>query len=139
MELLYKRVIALIIDVVIVFIPSIIINFILNIIGVLVFVVSFGFIGLWIRDYIIVLLLFFLYEVISENLFGQTVGKKLMNIKVTLKEETLSKIMLRAIIKSISIYSFYYLFAAISFGIMVFKDPSSSIHDMAVDSKVELV
>ncbi len=137
MELLIKRFIALFIDVFIIYIPSLVIQSVLGVIGfVISFVPVFGFIGNWISDLGVFFILFFLYNFIMEYVFDGTLGKKLMKIKVLYQDDDMMKKVLRALLKTYSVVGLFKIFAIISLCIMAFVDAETSLHDKVVKSKV---
>ncbi len=139
MELLIKRVLATLIDTFIISIPSMIINTILGLIGFFVSIIPFMWgVGRWISSLGVFFILFVLYNTLMEYLYGGTIGKKLLKIKVISEDETLFSIFCRSFLKTVSISSFYSFFAVCSIMLMVFSDPKTSIHDKLMNTYVDV-
>lgn len=140
MNLFTKRLIALLIDLLIVGIPAGIITFVFSIIHfVLSILPIFKVFAFLFVAGPLVFFLFIVYETLAIYFFQKTIGKAIMQIQVVNKnyDSDLSFFTCgaRAFCKAVTIYFGWGVFAVISC-IVAFQNPSSSVADLIVNTEV---
>ena len=140
MELIIKRIMATIIDEIIVCIPAAVIAGILSLMNYLLSLFPFmSFIRhpAWIFQ-IVVSLIFIVYETIALYMFKTTIGKSLLNLKVKPLDDKLDfwDCLSRSTIKSIGLSAPFFLISIISAVYMAAGDAHSSIHDIAAKTRI---
>jgi uncharacterized RDD family membrane protein YckC len=141
MELAVKRLIAFIIDGLIISVPTLILTIIF---GILRLIISLIPIVRVIRSFFAIsaigIILFFVYEVISMYLFQTTIGKRVVGLEVlglqTKGEVDIWTILLRSFVKAISITGPLAFLTVINGVYMLMKDEHGSIHDVIAGSSV---
>lgn len=141
MELAVKRLIAFVIDGLIISVPTLILTVLF---GILRLIISLIPIVRVIRGLFAIsaigITLFFIYEVVSMFIFQTTIGKKLVGLEVLglqPKGETdIWTILLRSFIKAISITGPLAFLTVINGIYMLVRDEHGSIHDVIAGSSV---
>jgi uncharacterized RDD family membrane protein YckC len=141
MELAVKRLLAFIIDGLIISVPTLILTIIF---GILTLIISLIPIIRVIRGFFAIsaigITLFFFYEVVSMYLFQTTLGKKLVGLEVLgLRphgEVDIWTILLRSFVKAVSISGPLAFLTVINGIYMLIKDEHGSIHDIIAGSSV---
>ncbi|NLC97051.1 MAG: RDD family protein [Erysipelotrichaceae bacterium] len=139
MDILLKRIIALFIDYLIAYIPSFIINKLLNILVFKSELVINNYIIKTIYNYLVFFIIFIIYTIYMEYKYKRTIGKMYTKLRIVYSKKTLGKIIYRSIIKGLSLTVLYGLIGIASLVIMLLYNPELSIHDYLVGSKVCLV
>jgi uncharacterized RDD family membrane protein YckC len=141
MELAGKRLIAFIIDGLVISIPTLILTILFGILRLIISVIPIirVFRGLFAIS-AIGITLFFFYEVVSMYLFQTTLGKKLVGLEVLgLRphgEVDIWTILLRSFIKAVSISGPLAFLTVINGIYMLIRDEHGSIHDVIAGSSV---
>lgn len=140
MELLIKRIIAHIIDSVIVGIPSLVFNMIFALIRILFSILPFmGWLNqpFW-RFQFTSTIFFVIYEIIALTVFKTTIGKSLMRLKVRTIDLPSSnfRLILRSLFKGLFTNMFFWIFSLISLLIILTQDAKSSLHDRLARTEV---
>jgi uncharacterized RDD family membrane protein YckC len=141
MELVIKRLLAFIIDGLIISVPTLILTIIF---GILRLIISLIPIIRVIRGLFAIsaigITLFFFYEVVSMVLFQTTLGKKLVGLEVLgLRPHgkvDIWTILLRSFVKAVSISGPLAFLTVINGIYMLVKDEHSSVHDIIAGSSV---
>ena len=141
MELVIKRLLAFIIDGLIISVPTLILTIIF---GILRLIISLIPIIRVIRGIFAIsaigITLFFFYEVVSMVLFQTTLGKKLVGLEVLgLRPHgkvDIWTILLRSFVKAVSISGPLAFLTVINGIYMLVKDEHSSVHDIIAGSSV---
>lgn len=141
MELVVKRLLAFIIDGLIISVPTIILTILF---GILRLIISLIPIIRVIRGIFAIsaigITLFFFYEVVSMVLFQTTLGKRIVGLEVLgLRphgEVDIWTILLRSFVKAVSISGPLAFLTVINGIYMLVKDEHSSIHDIIAGSSV---
>ena len=141
MELAIKRLIAFIIDGLIISVPTLILTVLFGILRLIISLIpivrvirgffAISFIGIF---------LFFIYEVVSMFLFQTTIGKKVVGLEILglqpRGEVDIWTILLRSFVKAISISGPLAFLTVINGIYMLVKDEHGSIHDIIAGSSV---
>lgn len=141
MELAVKRLIAFIIDGLIISVPTLILTVLFGILRLIISLIpivrvirgffAISFIGIF---------LFFIYEVVSMFLFQTTIGKKVVGLEILglqpRGEVDIWTILLRSFVKAISISGPLAFLTVINGIYMLVKDEHGSIHDIIAGSSV---
>ena len=141
MELAVKRLIAFIIDGLIISVPTLILTIVLGILRLIISLIPIIriFRGLFAIS-AIGITLFFIYEVIGLYIFKTTIGKKLVGLEVLglqPKGKTdIWTILLRSFIKAISVTGPLAFLTVINGVYMLVRDEHGSIHDVIAGSSV---
>lgn len=126
-----RRYFAYFIDLFIASIPALLIVFLLNMVAKEMMTNAWIFGGV----YLIGMLIFYvIYEVYFLKDNKQSIGKKVTNLRVEFFEDSASKILVRSVVKAVSVVVIAP--AVISFLMMNFGDPSTSLHDKIAGSRV---
>jgi uncharacterized RDD family membrane protein YckC len=141
MELAVKRLIAFIIDGLIISVPTLILTVLF---GILRLIVSLIPIVRVIRGFFAIsaigIFLFFVYEVVCMYLFQSTVGKKIVGLEILglqqRGESDIWTILLRSFVKAVSISGPLAFLTFINGIYMLVKDEHGSIHDIIAGSSV---
>jgi uncharacterized RDD family membrane protein YckC len=141
MELVIKRLLAFIIDGLIISVPTLILTILF---GILRLIISLIPIIRVIRGLFAIsaigITLFFIYEVVSMYFFQTTLGKKLVGLEVLgLRphgEVDIWTILLRSFVKAVSISGPLAFLTVINGIYMLVKDEHSSVHDIIAGSSV---
>lgn len=141
MELFIKRVFAFIIDSLIVGIPSSIVSLVFLIIrGILSYIPILNILSRLIWVSMIGFVFFLLYEVICMSIFGNTVGKRLVGLRVLgLKkkgEVDFWAVLLRSFVKIASISGPFSFLLLVNGLIMLLRDEHKSLHDFVSETSV---
>lgn len=140
MNITIKRIIASLIDHLVLFVPSLLLSFVISTLRwVINFLPGLNLYG-WPFTILpsVSVILFIVYEAVSLSTFKTTIGKRIMHLKVESLDGEMSKARwyLRSIAKSLSFYHILVVFGIYSLYIMWFEDSSTSLHDRLVRSKV---
>lgn len=141
MELAVKRLIAFIIDGLIISVPTLILTVLF---GILRLIISLIPIVRVIRGFFAIsaigIILFFIYEVVCMFLFQTTIGKRIVGLEVlglqSKGEVDIWTILLRSFVKAISISGPLAFLTVINGVYMLAKDEHGSIHDIIAGSSV---
>ena len=140
MELLIKRIIAHLIDSVLVGIPSFVFNLIFSVFRILLSILPFmGWLNqpFW-RFQLTSTIFFVIYEIIALSVFKTTIGKSLMRLKVRTVDLPSSnfRLILRSLFKALFTNMFFWVFSLISLLIILTQDAKSSLHDRLARTEV---
>ena len=140
MELLIKRIIAHLIDSVLVGIPSFVFNLIFSLFRILLSILPFmGWLNhpFW-RFQLTSTVFFVIYEIIALSVFKTTIGKSLMRLKVRTIDLPSSnfRLVLRSLFKALFTNMFFWIFSLISVLIILMQDSRSSLHDRLARTEV---
>lgn len=141
MELAVKRLIAFIIDGLIISVPTLILTILF---GILRLIISLIPIVRVIRGFFAIsaigIFLFFIYEVVCMFLFQTTIGKKIVGLEILglqpRGEADIWTILLRSFVKAISISGPLAFLTVVNGIYMLVKDEHRSIHDIIAGSSV---
>lgn len=141
MELFIKRAFAFIIDALIVGIPSSMVSLIFLIIrGILSYIPILNILSRFIWVSMIGFVFFLVYEVGCMILFGNTLGKKLVGLRVLgMKKKgkvDLWSVLLRSFVKVASFSGPFSFLLIINVLIMILRDEHKSLHDYVSESSV---